>query len=213
MTDTKQKILDTAARLIAEQGYAATSLRHIIAEAGVNLAAIHYHFGSKEELLDEIVRQGAGPVNAERLARLDQAEREAAPAAPPVERVLEALLIPLAEAADRIPLFVPFMGRMLSEGLTLTIAARHFEEISLRLTAALRRANPALSAEEFAWRVHFMSGAIAHTMCGTPHFPQLGGMECDFRTRIGLLITFLSAGFCAPDTPPASSNQGARKDQ
>ena len=49
--DTKQKILDAAEKLIAEQGYAATSLRQIIADAGVNLAAVHYHFGSKDELL------------------------------------------------------------------------------------------------------------------------------------------------------------------
>jgi len=197
MTDTKQKILDAAARLIAEQGYAATSLRHIIADAGVNLAAIHYHFGSKEELLDEIIRQNAGPLNEERLARLDQAEREFAPGAPPVERVLEALLMPLAEAADRIPLFVPFMGRMLSEGLTPVIAARHFGEVSMRLTGALRRANPELSEQEFAWRVHFMSGAIAHTMCGAHHFAQLAAAEGDFRSRIGRLVTFLSAGFRA----------------
>ena len=55
MTETQDKILDTAERLIGEQGYAATSLRQIIAEAGVNLAAVHYHFGSKEELLDAVV--------------------------------------------------------------------------------------------------------------------------------------------------------------
>jgi len=205
MTDTKQKILDTAARLIAVHGYAATSLRHIIAEAGVNLAAIHYHFGSKEELLDEIIRKNAGPLNEERLARLDQAEREAAPDAPPVERVLEALLMPLAEAADRIPLFVPFMGRMLAEGLTLSIAARHFGEVTRRITRALRRANPALSDEEFAWRVHFISGAFAHTLCGTRHFPELGGEGTDFRTRIGLLVKFLSAGFRAAATAEARS--------
>ena len=62
MTDTKEKILDTAERLIGEQGYAATSLRQIIAQAGVNLAAVHYHFGSKEDLLDAVVaaQSGAG---------------------------------------------------------------------------------------------------------------------------------------------------------
>ena len=72
MTDTKEKILDTAERLIGEQGYAATSLRQIIAEAGVNLAAVHYHFGSKEDLLDAVVVRKAGPVNEARLARLDR---------------------------------------------------------------------------------------------------------------------------------------------
>jgi AcrR family transcriptional regulator len=202
MTDTKQKILDTAERLIAEQGYAATSLRHIIAEAGVNLAAIHYHFGSKEELLDEIIQRKAKPVNERRLAWLDRIEREAAPGAPPVNTVLESFLMPMAEVADRTPAFVPFMGRMLAEGLMPTILARHFQQVAARLMGALRRAVPNLTDEEFAWRMHFMSGAMAHTMCGARLFPSLGGAGSDFRTRMGLLVTFLSAGFRAPQTAP-----------
>ncbi|HMC58416.1 MAG TPA: helix-turn-helix domain-containing protein, partial [Candidatus Solibacter sp.] len=94
--DTKQKILDTAERLFGEQGYDATSLRHIIAEAGVNLAAVHYHFGSKEELLDEVVVRRAGPVNEARIAMLDRLEAAEGP--PVVEKVLEAFLLPTAEA-------------------------------------------------------------------------------------------------------------------
>src|SRR5579872_6311506 len=113
MIDTKQKILDTAERLIGEQGYSGTSLRQIIAEAGVNLAAVHYHFGSKEELLDELVMRKAGPVNAERLARFDRLE--ARPGTPPtVAQVLEAFLVPMGEAADRNPEFVRLMGRLMA---------------------------------------------------------------------------------------------------
>ena len=74
MNDTKEKILDTAERLIGEQGYAATSLRHIIAQAGVNLAAVHYHFGSKEDLLDAVVARKAAPVN-DRAHRMAGARR------------------------------------------------------------------------------------------------------------------------------------------
>ena len=65
MIDTKQKILNTAERIFSLQGFAATSLRQVITEAGVNLAAVHYHFGSKEDLLDEIIRRKSGPVNQE----------------------------------------------------------------------------------------------------------------------------------------------------
>src|SRR2546427_5381031 len=106
MNDTKQRILDTAEGLFGERGYAATSLRQIISEAGVNLAAIHYHFGSKEELLDEVVLRKAAPVNAARLAMLDHAEREAGGAPLRVEAVLEALLVPMAKAANQHPEFV-----------------------------------------------------------------------------------------------------------
>src|ERR1017187_9526216 len=103
MIDTRQKILDAAERLFGEQGYVATSLRHIIAEAGVNLAAIHYHFGSKEELLDQLVMRKAGPVNEERLALLDHYEAEAGAMPVPVDKILRAFLEPPLLRIDKSP--------------------------------------------------------------------------------------------------------------
>src|SRR5476651_625199 len=195
--DTKQKILDTAERLIGEQGYAATSLRQIIAEAGVNLAAVHYHFGSKEELLDDVVRRRAGPVNEARIALLDGIEAGTSDEPPAVERVLEAFLLPTAEAARRHPQFVRLMGRMLAEGMMPGILQKHFQVAAARFLGALRKALPDLPADELLWRVHFMVGAMAHTMCGAPEFPQMIAEPGDFRTRMNRLVTFLSAGFRA----------------
>jgi AcrR family transcriptional regulator len=60
---TKERILDTAERLFAERGYSATSLRAIIAEADVNLASVHYHFDSKEALLEAVFLRRALPAN------------------------------------------------------------------------------------------------------------------------------------------------------
>jgi len=103
MSDTRIKILDTAERLFGEEGYQPVSLRHITAAAGVNLAAIHYHFGSKEELLDELVMRKAVPVNAERLESLRRLREAAGPEAIAVEDLLEAFLVPAFHAADRSP--------------------------------------------------------------------------------------------------------------
>src|ERR1700733_11527746 len=117
MIETQDKILDTAERLFGDQGYAGTSLRQIIAEAGVNLAAIHYHFGSKEELLDHLVLRKAGPANAERLALLDQYEAEAGSAPVPVEKLLKAFLEVPMQRVKSHPEFGKLMGRLYSEGL------------------------------------------------------------------------------------------------
>ncbi len=197
MIDTKQKILDTAQRLIGEQGYSGTSLRHIIAEAGVNLAAVHYHFGSKEELLDELVARKAGPVNEERLRRLDRLSEPGNPP-PNVTQVLEAFFQPMAEAADRDPAFVRLMGRVIAEGLMAEIVQRHFQIVSRKFLAALRQALPNLSEDEFLWRAHFMLGAMAHTMCGQPDTTGKGGSAGSFSERIERLIAFLDGGFQAP---------------
>jgi AcrR family transcriptional regulator len=201
MSATKDKILDTAERLIGEQGYDATSLRHVIAEAGVNLAAVHYHFGSKEELLDAVVLRKAAPVNEARLARLTRVEEEAGDGPPNLEKVLESFLIPTAEAASRNPGFVRLMGRMLAEGMMPQIVERHFQPAAQRFVAALRRALPHLPEEELLWRIHFMIGAMAHTMHRSPIFPQLATDATHLEPRMKRLVTFLSAGMRAPASP------------
>ena len=208
MTDTKDKILDAAERLIGEQGYAATSLRHVIAEAGVNLAAVHYHFGSKEGLLDALVLRKATPVNTERLAQLDRVEQEAGENPPPVEKVLEAFLAPAFLLARMSPNFVRVMGRMYGEGMMPVVVARHFQPMVERFRTALERALPDLPREELRWRIHFMIGAMAHSLCSAHAWPKaVGGTAepVDVRELADRLVTFLGAGLRAatPDSPAA----------
>lgn len=198
MSDTKQKILDTAERLFGEHGYDATSLRQIIAEAGVNLAAIHYHFGSKQELLDEMILRKASPVNEQRIALLDRAVAQAGSGPLAVEKVLEAFMGPMSSAAEQNPQFVRVMGRLHAEGLLPTVVQRHFQPVIVRFRTAMQRALPELPEQEFLWRLHFMIGAMAHTMCSSPDFTGVAIGSGDFRNRIDRLVAFLSGGFRAP---------------
>ena len=75
--NTKDRLLDAAERLFADKGYSATSLRDITQKAEVNLAAVNYHFGSKEALLSAALERRFDPVNRKRLELLDAAEAEA----------------------------------------------------------------------------------------------------------------------------------------
>ena len=190
--DTKTKLLDSAEQLFGEKGYDATSLRDIIAHAGVNLAAIHYHFGSKQDLLDELILRRAAPVNAQRMARLDELEAAAGTGPLVIETVLEAFMIPMSEAADRNPQFVRLMGRIHAEGMMLGVVKRHFQDVLTRFLGALARALPELPQEELLWRIHFMTGAMAHTMCGSPDYTRVSSEPSPFRVRIPRLIAFLS---------------------
>src|SRR5947199_662629 len=87
---TKGRILNTAEELFMEHGFEATSLRQITAAAGVNLAAVHYHFGSKEELFQAVLTRRLDPMNQERVALLTRFEHEAAPNPLPCEKILTA---------------------------------------------------------------------------------------------------------------------------
>jgi AcrR family transcriptional regulator len=195
MVDTKQRILDTAERLFGEQGFGATSLRHVIAEAGVNIAAVHYHFGSKEELLGAVVARKVDPINQERLTLLAQASG--------LEGILEAFLRPALVMAAADPATCKMMGRLHAEGLMPMIARRHFQDVAFRFLAVLRGALPDLPDEELTWRIHFLIGAMANAMQRPPLYPGIEARETnDPELLLRRMVTFFSAAFRVPATQP-----------
>src|SRR5512135_2921410 len=96
---TKERILDTAETLFMEQGFEGTSLRAITAAAGVNLAAVNYHFGSKEDLFQAVLTRRLDPMNQQRVDLLARYEQEAGPEPVRCERILSALFIPALRLA------------------------------------------------------------------------------------------------------------------
>jgi AcrR family transcriptional regulator len=206
VSHTKERILDTTERLFSEQGYAATSLRSIIAEAGVNLAAVHYHFHSKEALLEAVILRRSVPANHERLALLDQFEKEAGENPPPLEKVIEAFVAPTLHMS-RDPqsggmVFMKLLGRLHAEGdLLPRILTSQFGEVLERFGAALRAALPDLPPEELFWRLNLALGALAQTLRGgSKDLQTISDLSLSFNSETALerLVAFLSAGFRAP---------------
>ena len=206
MNDTKERILDTAERLFSEQGYAATSLRGIIAAAGVNLAAVHYHFHSKEALLEAVILRRSVPANHERLALLDRFEKEAGGNPPSLEQVIEAFVAPTLRMS-RDPrsggmVFMQLLGRLHAEGdLLPRILTSQFADVFQRFGAALRAALPDLSQEELFWRLNLAIGALAQTLRGgSKDLETISDLSLSFNSETALerLVAFLSAGFRAP---------------
>lgn len=208
MADTKERILDTAERLFAGQGYAATSLRAIISEAGVNLAAVHYHFHSKEALLEAIVLRRAEPANRERLELLERFEREAGDQPLALEKVIEAFVEPAFRVARDPsrggPVFRQMIGRLYAEGdMIPRILASHFRPLLERFGEALQRALPALPPDELFWRIHFAFGAITQALRGGRDWEIADSplRESDAELTINRLVAFVSGGFRAPVVP------------
>jgi len=205
MADTKERILDTAERLFAKQGYAGTSLRAIISEAGVNLAAVHYHFHSKEALLEAIVLRRAEPANRERLELLDRFEREAGGRPLALEKVIEAFVAPAfrvaRDPARGGPLFRQMIGRLYAESDIMPgILASHFRPLLERFGAALQQALPELPPEELYWRIHFAFGAITQALRGGRDWAAADRplRESGAELTLNRLIAFVSGGLRAP---------------
>src|SRR5210317_643955 len=94
--NTKKRILDTAEKLFAQKGFHATSLRMITREADVNLAAVNYHFGSKEELIKAVIERRMLPLNRLRIEKLLNVKKcaEEEERLPEVKEVLMAFIEP-----------------------------------------------------------------------------------------------------------------------
>ena len=100
-TDTRERILDAAEALFVEHGFEATTMRMITGRAGVNLASINYHFGSKEALIQDVFRRRLTWLNEERLNALDRFEKEAKGAPLKPHQIVEAFFgVSLRMAAD-----------------------------------------------------------------------------------------------------------------
>ncbi|MFQ5697213.1 MAG: TetR/AcrR family transcriptional regulator [Myxococcota bacterium] len=166
MADTKDRILDAAGPLLAERGFEGTSLRAVTSRAGVNLAAVHYHFGSKLELLRAAVERDLAPVNQERLRRLSQLERNAAPGAPSVEDILRAMVVPGLQSQDVLHGAAASLLFTEREEVVGPLVRELFGELSERFVAALERALPELEPREIALRFSFGIGSLLHVLSG-----------------------------------------------
>ena len=206
MATTKENIMKVAEKLFAQQGIGGTSLRSIMDAAGVNAAAIAYHFGSKEDLIREILQRRLVPINEERLRRLDQLEAQSRNHPPSANQILEAFLEPpLRLATDETPAgsyFVQFLGRMFVEAGKdfQPLLQEHFGEILRRFPAALKRSLPEVSPSQFSWRFFFMLGAFAYTMMNRSLVEWISGGRCnpnDTKTVLRELVTFANAGLNA----------------
>lgn len=199
---TKTRILNAAEKLFGEKGFDGTSLRDITTEAQVNLAAVNYHFQSKESLMDAVIERRIGPVNRRRMEMLD-----AAGPSPTVEQVVEAFVSPLF-VMDVLPA-VPLIGRVLSNPSQFfeRVYKKHLVHVVQRFSDAIAAALPELPREERFWRLHFMAGSMTHVLALSSVLPLMSGQPVQRGAVPRQLVAFLSAGLRAPALSPASEDK------
>ncbi len=211
---TRDSLLDAAERLFSEHGIEAASLRAITAAAGANLAAVHYHFGSKQGLVRAVIARRVAPITAERLRRLEESrQRELG-----VEGVVRAYVEPVLRMVDERPdgacLFARILGQTFGAGGE-EIRAILIEELKgtvERFSAELARQLPALQQEEIFWRLHFMAGTMAHAVAGRQMLEHYSGGACrmsDADGAIEQMVRFVAAGFRAPALAEASPGKAS----
>ena len=202
--DTKQRILDAAEHLFSRAGYHATSLREITTTAEVNLAAVNYHFGSKEALLDAVIVRRLQPLNEIRLNQLEALlqKSEAAGTLPSCRDVLRTFVEPtlrLRQQGSETEDFIALIGRTLAEprGVAMGIFLRYMQPLMQRLFESLSLSLPALSEQDLFWRMHFAMGSLGHIMrCHERHsmVPESVNIDVPVDELIEYFLDYTTAG-------------------
>lgn len=208
MNSTKARILDSAEHLFAERGYAASTVREITAEAEVNLAAFHYHFHSKEILLNAALARRTPAIESEQRKLFDRFKQEANGHPVRLDLVIESFLAPLFQVAHQGPggsRFARLIGRLHAERdmLPFNIADALTAAVD-RCAEALSRAAEGLKPEELRWRMHFAVGAISHTLRAGYQVhdrERTAGLPSDWMIALRHLVDFLVASLETRDIP------------
>ncbi|WP_026317610.1 TetR/AcrR family transcriptional regulator [Algicola sagamiensis] len=202
---TKLMILDAAEELFAESGFKDTSLRQITGRAGVNLASVNYHFGSKKELIQSVLERYL-QVFMHRLNESFDALMNTASVK--LHDVFTSFVEPLLALDEVRPkgatVFLQLLGRGYtdSQGHLRWYFATHYGEVLEKLVQLVKRTQPDLPDSEIFWRLHFTLGTFVFTMASSDALIEIA--ETDFDEAVSLqglvnhVIPYIAAGVSAP---------------
>jgi AcrR family transcriptional regulator len=197
---TKERILTAAEALFAQRGFEGASLRQLTAAAGVNLAAVNYHFGSKDNLVEEVFKRRLDQLNARRLAALKQVAGQPETT---LEDVLSAFIRPALDLSHDGGggLFMRVLARAFAEhdDSLRKFLSDNYGHVMRQFTTEFARLLPHLSKEELYWRIDLVTGALTHAMSGFGIIQRKSDVsETTHREQTAAhLIRFAAAGLSA----------------
>lgn len=212
---TRERILGVAELLFARHGFAGASLRQVTAAANVNLAAVHYHFGSKESLIEEVFRRRLDELNRHRLAALTVA---CANPEHRLEDVLAAFIRPaLEQSMDSAggTAFVRVLARAYAEHdeRLRRFLSDNYGHVLRTFAGAFAPLLPHLDKDELYWRLDIVAGALTYAMADFGIIKRREKISAaSHRERTAEhLIVFAAAGLQAGSTPLAAHRPDAAR--
>jgi AcrR family transcriptional regulator len=198
---TKDRILGAAEELFAQHGFSGTSLRQVTSRADVNIAAVNYHFGSKENLVNEVFRRRMDEMSAQRLARLKSATQQHPGELEPVLAAFVEPALALSKDQHGGAAFIRVIARAYAEknDSLRKFLSDQYGHVPREFAKAIATCVPQLSKEQLYWRLDFLSGALTYAMADFGMIKRPSGTsEATHRERAAReLIRFAAAGLNA----------------
>ncbi|MBI5592034.1 MAG: TetR/AcrR family transcriptional regulator [Deltaproteobacteria bacterium] len=194
-------MLNAAERLFAEHGYDGVGMRALADEAGVNLGATTYHYGSKQKLYIETVMRRFRPIGEERIKLLRLAEKEAKGKPVPVEKILDCMLRPPFMTVLAHPYFPALLARNLfmPPPFMQELLAKELPPFNEPFVAALARTLPNLSPEVLQMRDVFAGGVLLMVSRQLSKMPMRNSPDfCEMVLKE--MVTFIAAGLRTEST-------------
>jgi len=199
----KQRLLAAAEQLFAEKGFESVAVRDVTQLAKANVAAVNYHFGSRDGLVALVVARYLAPLNQERLERLDVLERRAPGKVVPIEEIVHALVRPLIGMVGKSELsealFCKLMGGIFTlpeEALSSPIVEQS-KVLNNRFMRALGKSLPTVPQEDLQWRMHFLLGSLVHLLRHQEWLRSLSNGASgspSLEVTLGRFVRFAAAG-------------------
>jgi AcrR family transcriptional regulator len=202
----RERILEAAEQVFGDAGFAGASLRAIVRRARVNLATVYYYFGSKNGLMEAVLKRRFGPLRQQQLDLLRDMERKARGRPVPIESILKAMLIPPLTLAmggpEGLGAVARLVGRIVTEPNEQTQAVIRSSNAEVReaFLKAFQESLPGVSLAQLQWRLEFVRGALALILCD-PHKLEQDSRGArnpiDAEKVLAEMLVFFAPGFRA----------------
>ena len=192
--------MDAAEQLFAKRGFHGASVRDITGAAGVDLALVNYHFGSKKELLAAVIERRGEVLNEERLRRLAHERLRAAPHPPSTEAVVNAFLDPVLERLSHAGTgwhsyfsLLAYVNNSPEWGRKLM--SKTFDAVVREFIQAVMASLPDAAPEDIFWGYNFLTGALTLSLAETGRLDALSDGLCRsndvaaLKARLGPYVT------------------------
>lgn len=196
----KRKLLDAAEQLFAENGFDGVAIRDVTKVVGMNIAAVNYHFGSRDEMIALVMVRYLVPIREGQIMRLDAVEQKWTGKSLPLLEVLEAFVKPISDQFDKSNLsersYFQLIGRILAkngDGMSGWIE-KDLHQLTGFFIRAFEKALPGIRSEDLAYRFHFMQGSLIHLLTHHKLLKDGNEMVLNMETAISRFVRFAVAG-------------------